>query len=181
MEASEATKRGRVDQGSAFLALSLTIRLGAACAFAAAGLLGLLSFDWPGALTIALFAMTGYVVLETAVLYLWARPYIRGMGGGTGGGGGGNAYADAAKIAITTQGVVLGLVAFQEGRLPNTTLRVAASALVAGVLLAGILYLNVASGSPPDIRRAFAAAVLFSLVYWCLGFGLICVVAGSWS
>ena len=138
-----------------------------------------LSSNWPTPLVVALFVTAGFVLVESTFLYLWARRYT------TGGVGGqdelGNAYADAAKVAITTQGVVLGLVAFQEGRLPNTTLRVAACALVAGVLAASILYLSVAFGPPPDPGRAFAASILFSLAYWCLGFGLICVVAGSWA
>jgi hypothetical protein len=151
----------------------------AAVVFAVVATAGLLCFGWPQELVVALYAMAGFVVVETLVLFLWARPYV---GGGVGGVADlGDAYADAAKVAITTQGVVLGLVAFQEGRLPNATLKVGAVALAVGVLTAAVLYLSVAFGPPPDRQRAYAAAVLFSLAYWCLGFGLICVVAGTWA
>jgi len=182
MEASAAkpSKPGKSLSASVLLGLSVALRALVALAFGAAATLGLLGFDWPHELVVALFAMAGFVVVETLVLFLWARPYISGYQGG-GAASLGNAYPDAAKIAITTQGVVLGLITFQEGQLPNTTLKVAAVTLVAGVLVAGVLYLNVAFGSPPDAPRAFAAAILFSLAYWCLGFGLICVVAGTWT
>jgi hypothetical protein len=176
----DSAKAGGGEGRSPLLVWGLATRVGAICAFAATAIIGVAVFDWAASLTISLVAMTAFVVAETTVLYLWARPYAQGGGEGSSAGAD-NPYAEAAKIAITTQGVVLGLVALQEGRLPDVTLKVGACALVLGVLCAGVLYLSVAFGPPPDMNRAIVAAVLFSLVYWCLGFGLICVVAGSWS
>jgi hypothetical protein len=154
------------------------IRWGVVVGFGAAAVAGWTIFAWPKSLDVALSVMTLFIAIETVVFDLWAK------GGGSSmpveGSGAGNAYADAAKVAITTQGIVLGLVAFQEGRLPNVTVAAGACALAAGVLAAGVLYLNVALGAPTGAGQKFTAAILFSLVYWCLGFGLICVVAGSW-
>lgn len=168
----------RVTSGKSFVGWVLAIRCLVVVAFAAAATLGLLTFAWSIDLCLALFAMAAFVAVETSVLYLWSRSSGAAVGSTS---VDRNPYAEAAKVAITTEGIVLGLVAFQEGALEDTTVKVGACALVVGVLSAGLLYLSVVMGPPPDPPRRFAASLLFSLVFWCLGLGLICVLAGSWN
>jgi hypothetical protein len=77
--------------------------------------------------------------------------------------------------------VVLGLVAFAGPDKLTPTLKAGSASLVVGVLLSTVLYMQVAAGSPEDATRWLIASVVFALVLWALGFGLLCVVAGSWS
>ena len=92
-----------------------------------------------------------------------------------------NPYVDAAKVAITTQGVVLGLISFSGLSHVDVTVKVGAASLVVGVLIASAMYLLVARIPPITKGQHTAAALLLSLLLYALGFGLICVVAGSWS
>jgi hypothetical protein len=92
-----------------------------------------------------------------------------------------NGYRDAAKLAITTQGFVLGLISFGNNAGSTTTTRVGGAALAFGVLTATSLYLLVAVVPPPDARRSFVASMLVSLMLYALAFGLICVVSGLWD
>ncbi len=142
---------------------------------AASGAFGLLLYNWPTPLCVVLFVMAVYVLIETVLLVGWASGsdfQVSEMSG--------SPYKEMVKVAITTQGVVLGLVAFKEGSLPNATVKVGACSLVGGILVAGALLQNVAFGEPGDELSRFTASLLFSLTYWALGFGLLCVVAGSW-
>ena len=163
----------------------LGVRVVAGSIFLALAALGWTVFSWSPTLNASLAAMVLFILAETGASYWWAYPYIEARQPepepAQSAPAVGNAYADAAKVAITTQGFVLGLIAFQGSGLPNATVKAGASALVIGVLSAAILYLNVAPGSPPDRNRRFAASMLFTLVFWSLGFGLICVVAGTWG
>lgn len=165
----------------------LGVRAIAIAAFLALTALGSLVFSWEVTLNVALGAMVIFILAEGAVSYWWSSPFLEKSGESKGkkqsqsGPAESNLYAEAAKVAITTQGFVLGLIAFQGNGLPNPTVKAGASALVVGVLAAAILYLNVAPGPPPDRNRGFAASMLFTLVFWSLGFGLICVVAGTWG
>lgn len=155
---------------------ALVIRRVAAFACIALGVAALTLFGWAISLGVSLVLMGCFILIETEVLFRWAA------------GGAApedtsqvdRAYADAAKVAITTQGVVLGLIAFTGDSTPSTTVRVGASALVVGVLTAAVLYLNVVMGSPSDPARKLAASILFSIAFWSLEFGLVCVVAASW-
>jgi hypothetical protein len=144
--------------------------------FAALAVLGWTTFDWPEPLDAALAAMTLFVLLQTVAAALWVRGAATAIGDDTG-----NPYADAAKVTITTQGVVLGLVTFKTGDAMSATAQVGACSLVAGVLLAVVLYYNVATGLPSTTGQAFTASVLFTLVLWALSFGLICVVAATFG
>jgi hypothetical protein len=160
-------------------------RIAVAAACLAAAVLGWRTFGWDRSLDVALTVMGVFVLVETATFYLWARKYFAAPASASTNAaapqGADNPYSDAAKLAITTQGVVLGLVTFGKGSLASTTEKVGASALAAGVLAATILYLNVVQGPPPDMNRGLAASLLFSLVLWALAFGLICIVAASWA
>lgn len=144
--------------------------------FAALGVCGLLLFGWPISLCVVLFVMAAYILAETVLLAGWAS----GSDFEVSPDAQGSPYKEIVKVTITTQGVVLGLVAFQEGPLPNATLKLGACSLVAGILVAGAFLQNVAFGEPGDELSRFAASLLFSLTFWALGFGLLCVVAGSW-
>jgi hypothetical protein len=142
---------------------------------AAAAVAGMTLFDWPTELCVALFVMAAYVAVETGVLVGWASGSEFQASATEGA-----PYKEIVKVTITTQGVVLGLIAFKEGALPNATVKVGAGALVGGILVAGALLQNVAFGEPDGEGARFTASLLFSLTYWALGFGLLCVVAGSW-
>jgi len=164
----------------------LGIRAFAIAAFLALAALGSTAFSWEVTLNVAFGAMVIFILAEGAMSYWWSSPSIASRGSQgeeqpSSSSDQGNPYAEAAKVAITTQGFVLGLIAFQGSGLPNPTVKAGASALVIGVLAAAVLYLNVAPGPPPDRNRGFAASMLFTLVFWSLGFGLICVVAGTWG
>jgi hypothetical protein len=171
---SEASSTGEADETNAdrLKTVLLVFRVVVVVAFLVAAAMGS-SWAWPSALNAALLTMACFVALETTIFYLWAQ--------GGSGDSDSNPYADAARVAITTQGVVLGLVAFQQGSLNSVATKVGACALVAGVLSALILYLNVVQGPPLSATRRFAVAFNLSLVMWALAFGLICVVAGSWA
>lgn len=154
----------------------IALRVVAAIIFAAAAAAGLFLFDWPTPLCVVLFAMAVYIALETAILVAWASASnFRAPPQPAG-----SPYKEMVTVAITTQGVVLGLVAFQAGTLPNATVKVGACSLVTGILVAGALLQNVAFGEPDDGIARFTSSLLFSLTYWSLGFGLLCIVAGSW-
>jgi hypothetical protein len=146
-------------------------------------ILGWTVFGWEVALNAALTIMGAFILIQTLAAYLWARPYIgrpSPFPEAAGGDASANPYSDAAKVAITTQGVVLGLISFSNSSGLNLTLRVGAASLAGGVLIASALYLLVVQGPAPDRNRRFAASFLFTILLWALAFGLICVVAGNW-
>lgn len=153
--------------------------MGTASAAAILSALGWTSFDWDTALNVSLAALAGIIVAQTVGSYVWASSYfgvpVESDIPRT------NVHADAAKVSITTQGVVLGLVSFSEASTLATTVKVGSAALATGVVVATILYLLVAGSPPADQKRAVAASILLSLTFWCLSFGLVCVVAGNWS
>jgi hypothetical protein len=163
----------------ASLSLLLVVRLCMGLCAAMLSALGLTTFNWDVALDISLAILAGIIWTETLGSFLWARTYFgatldpdipRS-----------NVHADAAKVSITTQGVVLGLVSLSSSSKLTVTLKVGAAALGAGVVVATILYLLVAGMPPPDQKRAVVAGLLLSLTFWLLTFGLVCVVAGNWS
>jgi hypothetical protein len=158
----------------------LGFRVATACGAGIVALLGWISFDWDTSLNVAIAIMSGFILCETVGIYLWELPAIRGGSPPVDSGAPANPYADVAKVALTTQGVVLGLVSFSGPSTLNLTLKVGTASLAAGVLIASVMYLLVAQGAPVDRNRRLAASVLFSLLLWALEFGLICVVAGNW-
>jgi hypothetical protein len=161
------------------ISLLLTFRLSTALLAVGLSALGWTTFDWDTALNISLAVLAGIVVVQTASAYLWASRYfgvrVESDIPPT------NVHADAAKVSITTQGVVLGLVSFSESSKLAMTVKVGSAALATGVVLATILYLQVAGSPPADQKRAVAASILLSLTFWSLSFGLVCIVAGNWS
>jgi hypothetical protein len=181
MEATKpagGSERGRAKQ---LRGVVLAFRLCVAVGFIAASALGREAWGWPGTLDVALAVMGCFVALETGVFFFWARGAFEHATEQPDRSSTDNPYADAARVAITTQGIVLGLVTFKQGSLSDITVKVGACALVAGVLSALVLYLNVVQGPPSDVNRRFATSINFSFVMWALAFGLICVVAGSWA
>lgn len=152
------------------------IRALVALACVVLGVVGLKLFGWPVSLDVSLVLFGCFVAVETVGFFLWAAEDAGPVDTEQIA----RAYPDAAKVAITTQGIVLGLIAFTGDSTPGMTVRVGASALVAGVLASAVLYLNVVFGSPSDTARKFAASILFSVAFWSLEFGLICVVAATW-
>jgi hypothetical protein len=167
------------------LALLLTIRVEIGLAAIGAAVLGLTVLNWETALDVSLITIGVFILLQTLALYLWGKTNVGREAddapAATPRAEGVNVYADAAKFAITTQGVVLGLVAFADPRRLNLTLKVGAASLAVGVLIGSALYLLVAQGPPRDANRGFAAGLVFALLLWLLGFGLVCIVAGTWS
>lgn len=84
----------------------------------------------------------------------------------------------AANVVITVDGVVLGLVYAFVGMDKTSTplvVKVGALALVAGVVLALLLYSLVAGKITTRAAVAFATG-LFSLISWALAYGLLCIV-----
>lgn len=85
---------------------------------------------------------------------------------------------NAANVVITVDGVVLGLVytflGTQNRPIP-LTVKVGALALVAGVVLALLLYALV-GGKITSPAAVSIATGLFSLTSWALAYGLLCIV-----
>jgi hypothetical protein len=135
-------------------------------------------------------AVLGVVVLATTGLdYAWVAPYLRDPpdaviarqhSAAPGAADGAEVLRDAAKLSISTQGVVLGLFSLSSRDELTVTATVGATALGVGVLVATTLYFLVASGIP-DRNRAIAAAYLFNLTFWALGYGLLCIIAWTYS
>ena len=83
--------------------------------------------------------------------------------------------ATATSLAITIQGVVLGLV-FAFGKTTSITAKVGAVALATGVITGFLLYaLAAVDVSGPRVQ--VIALFLFNLVLWSLFYGLMCIVA----
>lgn len=149
---------------------------------AAVGILAVLGWTvlgWEDALNVALSIMAVFIVVQTAFTTWW----------GPGDGATGwedlvpddKAWAGATQVSITTQGVILGLIAFSEPTGLGVTERTGAASLAAGVLVATLLYLLVVRVPPPVGNRRTVASILLTVQLWTLGFGLICVVAGNWN
>ncbi|GGQ72091.1 hypothetical protein [Kitasatospora griseola] len=86
------------------------------------------------------------------------------------------AMAQATQLAVTVQGVVLGLVfAFLGSREATATIKVGAVALVVGVILGLLLYALVVIEVPGNSCAAMAG-VLFNWCLWSASYGLTCVV-----
>src|SRR5207248_10805856 len=95
-----------------------------------AALLGWHAFGWHNSLNVAIAIFGSFVIVQACVSYCWQRaspteeqieaalkeavP---------------NAYADAAKVALTTQGVVLGLIALLGLPTVDVTVKVGAASL----------------------------------------------------
>ena len=146
---------------------TLGIRLAISVACLASAFFGH-KWQWDTPLLVALLVTGGFEIVATAGYWLWAKSsfaqadqHAAAADATAAGAGPSNAYADAAKVALTTQGVVLGLIAFKEGSL-NTTLKVGASSLAAGVLLSAFLYFNVVLGDPSTQKQRFAAAIILA-------------------
>lgn len=145
-------------------------------------LLGWHHFHWHKSLNIAIAIMGGFIVVQTIGSYLWQRvsptdeQIEAAMKEAVP-----NPYADAAKTALTTQGVVLGLIALLGLPKLDLTVKIGAASLAAGVLIASAMYLLVARVPPITEGQYFVASLLQSLMLYALGFGLLCVVTGSWS
>lgn len=85
---------------------------------------------------------------------------------------------NAANVVITVDGVVLGLVYAFLGASKKPiplVVKVGAVALVAGVVLALLLYSLVAGKITTPIATSIATG-LFSLISWALAYGLLCIV-----
>jgi len=85
------------------------------------------------------------------------------------------AMATAITLAITVQGVVLGLV-FAFNKDITLTARVGAVSLAVGVIVGMLVYvLGAIDVSGP--RQQLVAKLLFNLTLWCLFYGLLSIVA----
>jgi hypothetical protein len=85
---------------------------------------------------------------------------------------------NAANVVITVDGVVLGLVYAFVGASKKPiplVVKVGALSLVAGVVLALILYSLVAGKITTSMSQSLATG-LFSLISWALAYGLLCIV-----
>jgi hypothetical protein len=85
---------------------------------------------------------------------------------------------NAANVVITVDGVVLGLVYTFRGTTNKPiplVVKVGAVALVAGVVLALLLYALVA-GKITTPTAVSVATGMFSLTSWALAYGLLCIV-----
>ncbi len=187
----EATHRS----GSPGIVALLVIRIGTGLAVLVISVLGWTEFGWPSELNVAVDILGMFIIIQTLGSYLWFSLPVRPSphtthdespsSGGTRAltdiptSAASNSYADAAKLAITTQGIVLGLISFSITSSWNLVTKVGAASLAAGVLIASVMYLLVAQVPPPDPPRRFVASLLLSFLLWALGFGLICVVAGG--
>jgi hypothetical protein len=141
--------------------------------------LGWAVFDWEDPLNVALSIMAAFIVVQTAFTTWWGP-----RDGATGWEKlvpDDKAWVNATQVSITTQGVILGLIAFSEPDGLGVTERTGAASLAAGVLVATLLYLLVVRVPPPEGNRRTVASILLTLQLWTLGFGLICVVAGNWN
>jgi hypothetical protein len=149
----------------------------------AVALLGWFVFHWPRSLNIAILIMGGFIEVQTVTSFRWstaevddetakeAEQHTRWA----------NPYADAAKLAIATQGVVLGLISFGGLAQSHVTVKIGAASLALGVLVGSAMYLLVARVPPLSAGQKRTASMLLSLLLYALGFGLLCVVTGSWS
>jgi hypothetical protein len=157
----------------------LGFRVATAATAGVVAALGWTSFGWESSLNVAIAIMSVFIFCETLGIYLWESPAFAGSAS-VESVSSQNPYAEVAKVALTTQGLVLGLISFSGPSVLNLTLKVGSASLAAGVLIASVMYLLVAQGAPTDRNRRLAASVLFSVLLWALEFGLICVVAGNW-
>jgi hypothetical protein len=156
-------------------------RLATGAALVEIGILGWGPWRWPTALNLALVIMGGFVLLQAMISYLWAFLPAEDPPPEMNAGPRDNPHADWARMCISTQGVVLGLVFVKEKGLSNLTIEIGAASLAGGVLVGLIYYLLIARTPPSDSGRAAALGYVLSLMLWALGFGLICVVTGSWT
>jgi hypothetical protein len=159
----------------------------------AVALLGFLAFGWETSLNVSVAVLSVFVAATAVMTYLWilpgtSSPAARDEPAGeekaaaaSARSDGSNAFAEGANMIVTTQGVVLGLLAFSGPSHLSPTLKAGAASLVTGVLAGSLLYLQVAPQAPGDRTRAMVASILFNILLWSLGFGLVCVVAGNWS
>src|ERR1700745_4081303 len=124
-----------------FILLGLRLCIG--LAIIGVALFGWFVFHWPNSLNIAVVIMGGFIEVQTVVSFLWAsaqvdddtieeaKQHTKWA----------NPYADAAKLAITTQGVVLGLISFTGLAKSHVTVKIGAASLVLGVLVGSAMYL----------------------------------------
>ncbi|MFC6595704.1 hypothetical protein [Kitasatospora paranensis] len=145
----------------------------------------MLANDVPGTLIVATFALFAIIVLYLASALLWE--VLSGVGKvdlvpavqvGTPGNPSGlsPAMAQATQLAVTVQGVVLGLVfAFLGGRVATVTIQVGAVSLAAGVVFGLLLYALVVI-EVPGASCAAMAGVLFNWSLWAASYGLACIV-----
>jgi hypothetical protein len=81
------------------------------------------------------------------------------------------------SLAITVQGVVLGLVfAFLDKNTASATVKVGVVSLGIGVI-AGLLLYSLAAISVPGPRTRALTVLLFNVTLWGLCYGLLCIVA----
>ncbi len=160
--------------------LLLRIALGVSVVGLAA--LGWRAFQWHASLNIAILIFGGFVLVQVVASYWWQRQDLTDEQARSAQADAvKNPHVDAAKLAITTQGVVLGLISFSGLAKLDITVKVGAASLALGVMLGSIMYLLVARVPPITPRQQSVASVLLSLLLYALSFGLLCVVAGSWS
>ena len=150
-----------------------------------------------GALAGATLGLALFIAVETGFTYLWIRPYLAATPSGRSAAPEGGAkpsdkseadrvaenaaiLREAASLAISTQGIVLGLVTFSSAGDLTTTAKVGTSSLVFGVLMGMVVYFLVAYGIG-DARRRAASAYLFGLTLWAFGYGLICIGVWLWQ
>lgn len=127
-------------------------------------------------LAAALTALAILILVHLGITAWW-------VSGGTGTAGGPPAnqpdiLRGAAQLAITTDGIVLGLLSFSNRGQLDLTTKVGASALALGVLTGVMLYFLVAYTVPAG--RQTASSLLFNLTFWGLSFGLLCIVFSLW-
>jgi hypothetical protein len=159
------------------------LRLSIGLAIIAAALLGWFVFHWPNSLNIAIVIMGGFIEAQTVASVLWANAKVDDEAKKeaeqrtkwT------NPWADVAKLSITTQGLVLGLISFAGLAKSHVTVKIGAASLAFGVLVGSSMYLLVARVPPLSAGQKRTASLLVSLLLYALGFGLLCVVTGSWS
>lgn len=168
-----------VGKGMSSKAIILTFDYATAAAVGILAVLGWTEWSWEDPLSVALSVMAVFIVIQTAFTTWW----------GPGADDTGweslvpddKAWVSATQVSMTTQGVILGLIAFSEPTGLGATERTGAASLAAGVLVATLLYLLVVRVPPPVGSRRTVASILLTVQLWTLGFGLICVVAGNWN
>jgi hypothetical protein len=148
----------------------------------------------PNSLVWATFALSGVILIHLATHLYWGwKPkkqaeYLRSSGAQSkselnevqaddkaGRIENARTLRDAARLSVSTQGVVLGLLALSREGL-SMTLRVGAFALAAGVLAGVLLYTLVGYEADPDKR--WLSNLLYNLTFFALAYGLFCIVFG---
>ncbi|MFI0906774.1 hypothetical protein ACH4TE_25110 [Streptomyces sioyaensis] len=136
----------------------------------------LVAYDLPATLIAATLTLSAIIFLYLLATLLWVHlanqgpiyehPEVLKLA---------PAMTGATQLAVTVQGVVLGLIfAFLKNHSAIITIQVGAVSLVVGAILGLLLYMLAAYDvEAPGCR--IMAGLLFNLTIWSAGYGLACV------